>query len=146
MTPGAALSPPPRGRPRGAPPLDRVQLSVTVSLGLAALLAARFFPFGVLPPFCLLRRLVGVPCPMCGMTRSWIHLAHGRVLDAVAQQPAGAVLFVLTVAYVLWGASRLAGAPWDLPTLGERAYLRARGAAVALLLGSWVWVWVRGVE
>lgn len=146
MTPRTVLSPPGRSGPHDAPGFDRVQLGVTVSLGFAALAAARFFPFGALPPLCLLRRLAGVPCPMCGMTRSWIHLAHGRLLDGVAQQPAGAVLFVLTAAYVLWGATRLAGAPWDLPTLGERAYLWARSAAITLLVGSWIWVWVQGVE
>jgi hypothetical protein len=32
----------------------------------------------VVPPLCASRTWFGVPCPGCGLTRSFIHLAHGR--------------------------------------------------------------------
>jgi Protein of unknown function (DUF2752) len=31
----------------------------------------------VLPPMCLTHELTGVDCPGCGLTRSFVHLAHG---------------------------------------------------------------------
>jgi hypothetical protein len=30
-----------------------------------------------LPPTCMSRELFGLPCPGCGLTRSFVHLAHG---------------------------------------------------------------------
>lgn len=37
----------------------------------------------------------GVPCPTCYMTRSFALMARGRVSDAFALQPLGAVLWVV---------------------------------------------------
>ena len=31
-----------------------------------------------LPEICLTKRATGIPCPGCGLTRSWIAAAHGR--------------------------------------------------------------------
>ena len=32
-----------------------------------------------LPSVCAFRRLSGLPCPGCGLTRSWVLTAHGRL-------------------------------------------------------------------
>ncbi len=39
--------------------------------------------------FCLLERLLGIPCPGCGITRSVVLLLHFRFDDAAASNPAG---------------------------------------------------------
>lgn len=39
----------------------------------------------------------GLPCPTCGMTTSFAFMARGRVIAAFEQQPAGALLALLTV-------------------------------------------------
>lgn len=53
-----------------------------------------------LPP-CMTESILGVPCPFCGMTTSFTHMAHGQVLDAVIVQPAGALGFVLAAVLAL---------------------------------------------
>jgi hypothetical protein len=49
------------------------------------------------PMCCLLRRSVGLPCPMCGMTRGVCLCAHGRFLEAAWYNPL-AVPFVIVAA------------------------------------------------
>lgn len=36
-----------------------------------------------LPDLCLFHRLVALPCPTCGLTRSWSALLHGELGQAV---------------------------------------------------------------
>ena len=43
---------------------------------------------------CWLHAAFGIDCPMCGMTRSFVALAHGRLGDAFHFHPAGPLLFV----------------------------------------------------
>jgi hypothetical protein len=76
-------------------------LSGTVLL-LSALLAVRGstrvmvprWNFTV-PELCMSRRLLGIACPGCGLTRSFISLAHGDVAAAWSYNPAGLVLFAM---------------------------------------------------
>ena len=47
-------------------------------------------------PFrCLFRSLTNHECPSCGLTRSFVAVAHGRLKDAVVFHPGGPVLFAL---------------------------------------------------
>lgn len=57
---------------------------------------------------CSLMQLTGYPCPMCGMTTTFSLLAHGRVLEAFANQPFGPVLFAGTAAAAVLGIADLA--------------------------------------
>jgi hypothetical protein len=54
---------------------------------------------------CSFLRLFGIPCPMCGMTTTFAHLAHFHLWAGTANQPFGLVLFLLTVAGVVVGPS-----------------------------------------
>jgi len=49
---------------------------------------------------CVFYFLTGVPCPTCGMTTSFAHMARLQVLRAVRVQPAGAALFVVVLALI----------------------------------------------
>ncbi len=51
-----------------------------------------------LPGTCTFREITSVPCPGCGLTRSFISLGHGRLLDAWNYNPAG-LLFFAVVAF-----------------------------------------------
>ena len=43
---------------------------------------------------CGFRDATGLPCPSCGMTRSWVWLVRGHVVEAFFYNPAGALLLV----------------------------------------------------
>ncbi len=63
-----------------------------------------------LPP-CMTETVLGVPCPFCGMTTSFTHMAHGQVVEAVMVQPAGALGFVIAAALALgFGTAVASGA------------------------------------
>ena len=46
---------------------------------------------------CSILTLTGWPCPMCGMTTTFAHLAHGNLVQGALTQPFGLVLFSVTV-------------------------------------------------
>lgn len=74
---------------------------------------------------CPLRTLTGIPCPLCGMTTSVIATMRLRLGDALAANPGGVLLVVLTIVLLLARPSRLPLPPtW---------------AAVTVLALMWVW-------
>lgn len=56
---------------------------------------------------CTLLTITGQPCPMCGMTTCFTHLAHGHLFSALVTQPFGVVLFALTVGAFAIGLAEL---------------------------------------
>lgn len=61
------------------------------------------------PVTCPLRRATGVPCPACGLTRSFVALGNLDLRGAFVAHPLGPILAVALVAAAAeWGA-RLAG-------------------------------------
>jgi len=50
-----------------------------------------------LPELCSWKATTGIPCPGCGLTRSFVSLAHGRIAAAFAFHPIGPVLFFAVV-------------------------------------------------
>jgi hypothetical protein len=56
---------------------------------------------------CGMKTALGVPCPQCGMTRSWVYLVRGRVFEAFTFNAAGALLLLWIVVAGLIGAIRL---------------------------------------
>lgn len=46
------------------------------------------------PFFCLFRSFTGIPCPGCGLTRSFIAIARGDFADAISYHLFGIVIFV----------------------------------------------------
>jgi len=65
---------------------------------------ALYFPLQWIPwELCTLKRLTSIPCPGCGLTRSLIHLAHLRFIDAFELNPLASVFICLAVlAYTVW--------------------------------------------
>lgn len=52
---------------------------------------------------CTVLTLTGWPCPMCGMTTTFTHLAHLHVVEGFLNQPFGLVLFAATVVMAVMG-------------------------------------------
>lgn len=92
-------------------PASRLGLPLVFgAVGALALLVARFIPVAVIfHPFwgCTLRRVTGIPCPACGLTRAFDYTAHGRFLDAFRTTPLGALVPWLCVGVALYGVAIL---------------------------------------
>lgn len=76
---------------------------VLIALGLVAVVRlmvsvgehGRVFVAGLtVPETCFAKIYFGADCPGCGLTRSMVHLAHGRFSDSVKANPGGAMLAV----------------------------------------------------
>lgn len=58
---------------------------------------------------CLSRRVLGISCPGCGLTRSFVAVAHGQLNRAVEYNAVGPALFILCVLqipYRIWAYFR----------------------------------------
>jgi len=72
-----------------------------------------------LPPTCSMQSTMGIDCPGCGLTRSFISLAHGDMAASIAFNPTGILLFGITVFQIPYRVLQLRrirlGKPeWDL--------------------------------
>ena len=104
------------------------------ALASAALVGAALLPDRAVrdgPVLCLFRRVTGVPCPSCGLTRSWQAAGHGRVRDAVRSHPLGP----LTMAVAAW----LAIDGRAERRLAENTSSAWTTAAVVGWFATWLW-------
>lgn len=111
-----------------------------VAAGLAALLGAwAFVPSsgehvaflgGAAFPPCPSLVETGLPCGQCGMTRSWVWAARGRLGLAFAYNPAGLALWLWLIGGALVGGLRL----WRR----DAGFARWRPAAVGIAAVAWL--------
>lgn len=67
-----------------------------------------------LPAVCLWRKLFGFGCPGCGLTRSFVFVGHGELVQAFRMHRLGPLLYAVVVwlaAVRVWGLLRL-GLSW----------------------------------
>ena len=135
------------GRPRSERMLHHglVLLGSLAILSLAGLLRVRGEREVVLPvlnqplpPICLARRLVGWDCPSCGLTRSFISLAHGDVLAAWRYNPAALLLFALVVAQIPYRCGQLWRIHHHVPEWEIARWQWAVWVLAIALLGQWI--------
>ena len=84
----------------------RPERSVRVAAGVGA--AAIVTAFAVTPALstsgptlCPMRLITGLPCPGCGLTRSWTAAAHGHVADAFSYNLFGPISLIAVTAFVI---------------------------------------------
>jgi hypothetical protein len=112
-------------------------------IGLGGLLVARFIPVARLIPFwgCGFRRLTGIPCPGCGLTRVAERFAHFHLLGALKANPLGTVAAAFFAAMVVLSVVHLTFAlPVPELWLEAREERRARWLAGILFTLNYVWV------
>ena len=95
---------------------------VTAAIGVGGVVIATLLPTGGIedgPVLCPFRALTGLPCPGCGLTRSWVYLMHGDIGSSLASNWFGPVLILAVVILALVSVrSRLSGKrPSDLDKL-----------------------------
>ncbi len=89
------------------------------ALGAAFLMAGLGGPFDG-PVLCPLRRFTGIPCPLCGMTHSFVLTAGGHLRDAFAAHPLGPVVFgAFAVAALVLAVLLIRGQRLRLPSPGQ---------------------------
>ena len=79
----------------GKAPWERVTSDGGQLLVLVSVLAASFIlpPMDLGIPLCLFHAATGLPCPGCGLTRSFVAISHGRFLQSLAFNQMGPALF-----------------------------------------------------
>lgn len=92
-----------------------------------------------LPGLCTFKRVTGLDCPGCGLTRSFISLGHGDLARAWAYNPAGLLLYavvVFQIPYRSWQLWRIAHgqAEWRLDVWGGTIMALAGG----LVFVQWI--------
>ncbi|MDI6873004.1 DUF2752 domain-containing protein [Candidatus Solincola sp.] len=91
-----------------------------------------------LSPGCLFRHLTGLPCLLCGMSRSFAAASHGRLAEAFRYHLLGPPLyFLVTVVTLGLFLEWVVGRPL-LPRPGEEARRRLARAGLVLLAAAWV--------
>ncbi|ACY22655.1 hypothetical protein Gbro_3461 [Gordonia bronchialis DSM 43247] len=113
---------------RTPPSLGLAGAAVVAGVGTTAIaIACIWSPAGASsgPEVCPFRLATGLPCPGCGLTRSWVSLMHGDVSAAFSFNAFGPLaLAATTVAVVIavWSLVTRSSAPIDR----ARVLLRAR--------------------
>ena len=101
---------------RGELALLTMAASVVLVSAVITPSAAELSLFGVeIPVMCTLRRLTGVSCPGCGLTRSFTFMAHGHVAEALEMNKLGPLLFVLVAAQIPYRFIRILRGPRSAP-------------------------------
>ena len=108
---------------------------------LTALLAAGVFvnPSRPLPvDLCLLKRLTGLSCPTCGLTRAMCYALQGDWAASLGFHPAGILVVFSVVGWVTWMSLEA----WRGQTLwasGRKTIAKLAGAAIALTsIAAWL--------
>jgi hypothetical protein len=85
---------------------------------------------------CLFRRLLHIPCPGCGLTRAFAHLAKGEWGAALRMHPMAPVLALEAIlGWLAWGAALAVHRPFRLPVPIDKLTLGHAAVLVALWLG-----------
>ncbi len=124
----------------GFSPTAGPSVGLAAGLSLSALVAARLVDprrVDAGPVICPFRLATGLPCPGCGLTRSWVHLLHGQLVEALTANPFGIValaLAVLLVGTVAWVVVQRGTVPSYLELVGGRA----RSLVLRVLVAGWI--------
>ena len=92
------------------------------------------------PVLCMIRRLTGVTCPGCGLTRSFVALLYGRWSSAMHHHPLAPLVMATMIGWWLYACVSL----WrrQLPAKVP-SWLWSLGLGVVLTFGGWR-LWLSG--
>lgn len=89
-----------------------------------------------LPSPCLFYESTGLPCPACGLTRSFVCVAHGQWHEALHWHPLGIVLFLAMIFYCMDSLSWMRRGRPILPGWERvQRYAGAGGLIATLIVG-----------
>lgn len=79
-------------------------IRIAAGIGLGAIITACAVTPAVStsgPTLCPFRLITGLPCPGCGLTRSWTAAAHGDIAEAFSYNFFGPISFIATIMFVV---------------------------------------------
>jgi len=91
---------------------------------------------------CAVLTFTGYPCPMCGMTTTFTHLAHLELIQGTINQPFGLILFLCTIgALLVGGLSLFAGSNAWRKALAvvERHEVTVAAGLILGMFGGWAY-------
>lgn len=110
--------------------------SFVLNVGPEDRVHVRCLPTSPIPKTCLTRDLFGVDCPGCGLTRSFIHLAHWDWKASWKMHRLGWLLFLATLLQVPYRAQALLSKKGGVvPAWMANQFGRA---LIVLLIVNWV--------
>jgi hypothetical protein len=117
--------------------LTVVALAATMSIRGSSQVCLPALPMP-LPELCSFRRMLGIDCPGCGLTRSFIAQARGEFALAWHFNPAGILLFPFLAFQIPYQALQLwrlrcGLRPWNLGAVGYAVF----GAFFLVMLVQW---------
>ena len=133
--------------PEGSPlPLRRFSLSREgefLALGVIVLGASFLYPLvegfvGRVTPGCIFHRVTGIPCLLCGMTRSMAATSQGQLVEAFRFHLLGPPLFLLVVVVTAALAAEFIISRPILPRPGKRTRRIMAWGTLGLLVVVWV--------
>jgi hypothetical protein len=90
-------------------------------------------------PQCAFVLWFGHPCPACGMTTAWVHVARGDAIAGLRANISGAVSALLAMAAVPWCLACAGRGRWLLWRASNRAVMMTTLALVLVALAQWGW-------
>ena len=92
-----------------------------------------------MPETCTSRRIWGVDCPGCGLTRSFVSMSEGMIAKAVAFNPAGPLVYLFVLVQIPWHLFQLGRiALGKLPVESVWLYVPIFVCSAALFL-QWIY-------
>ena len=97
-----------------------------------------------MPETCMSKRMWGVDCPGCGLTRSFISMSHAQFSRAFSFNAAGPIVYLFVLIQIPWHAFQMFRI-WrlKLPIESLWLYVPLFGMSVAILI-QWLWRMARG--
>ena len=96
-----------------------------------------------LPDTCSSRRLLGVSCPGCGLTRAFICISHGQLAEAWRFNHASFVIYLFVAIQIPWHAIQI----WRIQRGRAALYWPfiywVPMAVAIILLTNWIWTLTR---
>lgn len=93
-----------------------------------------------LPEMCMSRRIFGISCPGCGLTRSFVAMAHGEFVLAAQANPMGPVLFVLCWIQIPYRLLRYLGCGLSVDDRGRSS--RPADWIIWIILFGFIFAWI----
>ncbi len=111
--------------------------------GLFVIAGAFLYPYvegiaDAVMPGCLFHRVTGIPCLLCGMTRSFAAAAHGHLLEAFRLHLLGPPFFILVLLLTALLIAEYALSRRILPRPGTRVWRHLGWGTLGLLAAAWV--------